>query len=49
MQLSSGSDKFSGLRLVGATHINPSVVAPRVPDHQVGREDDHVGGNRLPI
>lgn len=49
VQLSSSGDEFSGLRLVGSTHVNSSVVTPGVPNHQVGCEDNHVSGNGLPI
>lgn len=49
VQLSSSGDKFSGLRLVGSTHVNSSVVTPCVPNHQVGCEDNHISGNGLPI
>lgn len=49
MKLSSRDDKLSGLGLVGPADVHASVMAPRVPNHQVGCEDDHISGHWLPI
>lgn len=49
MKLGSRSYKLSGPRLVGSAHVNASVVTPRVPNHQVCREDNHICGNGLPV
>lgn len=49
MQLSSSIDEFSGLGLVGPAHIDARVVTPRVPNHQVGCEDNHISGNGLSV
>lgn len=49
MQLSSRDDKLSGPGLVGPADIDAGMVTPRVPNHQVCREDDHISGNGLSI
>lgn len=49
MKLSGRDDKLSGLGLVGPAHVHASMMAPRVPNHQVRCEDNHVSGNWLAI
>lgn len=49
MKLSSRDDKLSGLGLVGPADIHASMMAPCVPNHQVGCDDDHICGHWLPI
>lgn len=49
MKLSGGDDKLSGLGLVGPADVHAGVMAPRVPNHQVRCEDNHISGNWLPI
>lgn len=49
MQLSSSSDKLSGLGFVGSADIDASMVTPCVPNHQVCCEYDHISGNGLSI
>lgn len=49
MQLSSSNDKFSGLGLVGPADIDAGMVTPRVPNHQVCCEDNHISGNGFSV
>lgn len=49
MQLSGSVDKLSGLGLVGPADIDAGMVTPRVPNHQVCCEDDHISGNGLSV
>lgn len=49
MQLSSSNDKLPGLGLIGPADIDAGMVTPRVPNHQVCFEDDHISGNGLSI
>lgn len=49
MQFSRSYDKLAGLGFVGTADVDPRMVTPRVGDHQVSFQDNHVGGDGLPV
>lgn len=49
MQFGYSDDKLSGLGFVGSADIDARMVAPSVPDHQVGFQDNHISRDGLSI